>query len=306
MLSDSSTRIPHYNGLYGELNTAHSAEYVFSELIATRSKTFGWVIRPHIHTRLFQVFCVESGTLIFQGGTEEVLFAGPGVILVPPSVLHGLTYHPDIEGRILTFSDRLVEDVRLDGVEMAHVFSGPIVITQVEDIASFTRLWDLICQLDEELFSDRPAKKQMLQTYLTQLLIMIHRMRPSGPSAAVPVSPALSHFRRFQQLIRTTQYPRSIESFADELHMTAVHLNRICKTVAGQPALQIVQTYLMEEAQKYLIYTSQSVSEIAYLLRFEYPNYFAKLFRKHTGMSPSSFRVAARRQGEMVHPEELP
>lgn len=62
-----------------------------------------------------------------------------------------------------------------------------------------------------------------------------------------------------------------------------MHLNRICQAVVGKPALQLVQEQQVQEAQKYLRYTSYSVSEIAYLLKFEYPNYFARLFKKHTG-----------------------
>jgi AraC family transcriptional regulator, transcriptional activator of pobA len=73
-----------------------------------------------------------------------------------------------------------------------------------------------------------------------------------------------------------------------------VHLNRICQNVVGKSALQVVQEYLIEESKKYLEYTSHSVSEIAYLLKFEYPNYFAKLFKKQTGISPTEYRELKR------------
>ena len=46
----------------------------------------------------------------------------------------------------------------------------------------------------------------------------------------------------------------------------------------------------MGEATIFLQYTTYSVSEIAYLLHFEYPNYFARFFRNHTGFSPTEFR----------------
>jgi AraC family transcriptional activator of pobA len=67
-------------------------------------------------------------------------------------------------------------------------------------------------------------------------------------------------------------------------------LNRICKAVAGKSAIELVHQNIISEAQKYLLHTSYSVSEIAYLLKFEYPNYFAKLFKKYVGMSPIEFR----------------
>ncbi|RYF69406.1 MAG: AraC family transcriptional regulator [Cytophagaceae bacterium] len=82
----------------------------------------------------------------------------------------------------------------------------------------------------------------------------------------------------------------SIVQLADELAITPVHLNRICQAIAGKSASQLVQEHVLSEACKYLIYFSYSLSEIAYLLHFEYPNYFARFFRKHTGLSPTEFR----------------
>jgi AraC family transcriptional regulator, transcriptional activator of pobA len=77
---------------------------------------------------------------------------------------------------------------------------------------------------------------------------------------------------------------------ADELAITPVPLNRICRLVAGKSASQLMQDHILDEACQYLTYTSYSVSEIAYLLHFEYPNYFARFFRKHTGTFPTEFR----------------
>ncbi|MCP1383768.1 helix-turn-helix transcriptional regulator [Runella sp. S5] len=104
----------------------------------------------------------------------------------------------------------------------------------------------------------------------------------------------MSHFRRFQKKIKEANYPKSIPEFAAELNITPIHLNRICRSVSGHSAIQLVHRYLIGEAQKYLTHTSYSISEIAYLLKFEYPNYFAKLFKKYTGLSPVEFRKKQR------------
>lgn len=106
---------------------------------------------------------------------------------------------------------------------------------------------------------------------------------------------SLSYFRKFQQSIRASEYTKSIPEFAEELHITPVHLNRICKAVAGKSAIELVHQNIIAEAQKYLLHTSYSISEIAYLLKFEYPNYFAKLFKKYTGFSPNEYRKKDRK-----------
>jgi len=82
----------------------------------------------------------------------------------------------------------------------------------------------------------------------------------------------------------------TVKNVAVKLGITTVHLNRICNTVAGKSAGQMMDEHLIEESKKYLSYTSYSISEIAYLLKFDYPNYFARFFKKNTGVTPLQFR----------------
>ena len=94
----------------------------------------------------------------------------------------------------------------------------------------------------------------------------------------------------FIQSVKTSHQPKSIPEFAKELNITAVHLNRICNQVRGKSALLIVQEHLIEQAKNYLLHTSYTIAEIAYRLNFEYPNYFARLFKKLNGVSPKEYR----------------
>jgi AraC-like DNA-binding protein len=45
-----------------------------------------------------------------------------------------------------------------------------------------------------------------------------------------------------------------------------------------------------ESAKNILNNTDHSVSEIAYSLGFEYPQYFSKLFKQKTGQTPLEYR----------------
>ena len=97
-------------------------------------------------------------------------------------------------------------------------------------------------------------------------------------------------------LLKKTDANRSIFSLAKELGISTVHLNRICKQVAGKSAMQLVLEQKVEQSKNYLTHTSYSVSEIAYQLNFEYPNYFARLFKKITGLTPTEYRSKKREE----------
>ncbi|WP_406844192.1 helix-turn-helix domain-containing protein [Flavobacterium soyae] len=58
----------------------------------------------------------------------------------------------------------------------------------------------------------------------------------------------------------------------------------------GKNAQDHIHFYLIEEAKNVLLNSNKSVSEIAYSLGFEYPQYFNKLFKQKTGKTPIEFR----------------
>ncbi len=46
---------------------------------------------------------------------------------------------------------------------------------------------------------------------------------------------------------------------------------------------------LIDEAKNILLKPNKSISEVAYELGFEYPQYFSRLFKKKTGLSPKEY-----------------
>lgn len=284
-------QITQFDGLYGEADAQPGGEYLFFELLETRSQTFNWVIQPHTHARLFQLFLVETGDVTFSEATQQRQLSGPVVLLIPPTALHGFVYSPDTKGRILTLSGNLLHQLFPPASALTPMLESVQCIQGFDEPFTASALGQLMAQIDGELFGDQPEKRTMLHLYLQQLFIALYRLWLHDQTTQQrPNSLSLQHFRQFQQRVRQVGAAHSIGQLADELAITPVHLNRICQAVAGKSASQLVQEHILNEARKYLTYTSYSVSEIAYLLHFEYPNYFARFFRNHTGVSPTEFR----------------
>ena len=281
----------YFNGLYGDRDANHDADYIFSELIKTRSETFSWVIRPHFHSRLFQLFCVESGEVLFQGNHIEEKLSGPCLILVPPMAIHGLTYSKDIKGRILTISDSYLEAAFAVHTPILGAINKPEFIVNFTGKQKFKQIHELVLLIDAEIFASRPEQQAMIKALLSQLFINLYRHFNAGQVPGKPDSQYLQHFNNFQKLIKKSGLEKSIAEYAGMLHITPLHLNRICKSITQKPALQIVHEFVVHEAEKYLKHTSMTIAEIAYLLKFEYPNYFSKLFRKYSGLTPLQYRI---------------
>jgi len=281
-----------FDGLYGELNSNPRPDYIFLELIATRSKQFDWTIRPHIHTRLYQFFFIQSGQVEFTGTNIEKRIQTPCVLMIPPNMLHGLKYSLDVKGSILTVSDMVMDDIcqNAPSVQVSFENAHELSFDGIND-PDYVKIASLLEEIRDELFITKPEKEAMLRASFQRLFIFLMRL------CYIKVMPApeegnktLVHFKNFQSLIKKSATPQSIPQFAKQLGISAVHLNRICTQVTGKSALFHVEGYKIETAKNYLAHTSYSISEIAYLLNFEYPNYFARLFKKMTGLTPTGFR----------------
>ncbi|KAB1159426.1 AraC family transcriptional regulator [Tenacibaculum aiptasiae] len=82
----------------------------------------------------------------------------------------------------------------------------------------------------------------------------------------------------------------NIEDIALRLNVSQRYLSDTLKTETGKSAKEHITLFIVEKAKDKLIGTSESISQIAYDLGFEYPQHFSKLFKKQTGKSPKEYR----------------
>lgn len=82
----------------------------------------------------------------------------------------------------------------------------------------------------------------------------------------------------------------TVNSIASELGISPSYLSDMLRTVTGQNTQQHLHERLIEKAKQKLVTTNLSVSEIAFILGFEYPQSFSKLFKSKTDMSPTEYR----------------
>jgi AraC-like DNA-binding protein len=82
----------------------------------------------------------------------------------------------------------------------------------------------------------------------------------------------------------------SVKYFAEQLFLSPNYLSDLLKKETGKNAQDHIHYFLVEEAKNILMSSDKSVSEIAYSLGFEYPQYFSKLFKQKTGFTPVEYR----------------
>jgi len=81
----------------------------------------------------------------------------------------------------------------------------------------------------------------------------------------------------------------TVEWLASKLGVSHRYMRDTIKAETGKTAVDQINLYLVEEAKNLLLAPNASISETAYKLGFEYPQYFSRLFKKKTGLSPKEY-----------------
>lgn len=82
----------------------------------------------------------------------------------------------------------------------------------------------------------------------------------------------------------------SVEDIAKNLNVTPRYLSDALKVETGKTAKEWIHIELLEAAKDLLLSSDATIAEVAYTLGFEYPNYFARLFKKKVGITPTQYR----------------
>jgi AraC family transcriptional activator of pobA len=80
--------------------------------------------------------------------------------------------------------------------------------------------------------------------------------------------------------------------YASQLNITLKHLNRICNEMLQKTTTKVITARIILEAKRMLMDKKFTVNEIATELGFDDYSYFTRLFKKHTGMTPTDFRIS--------------
>lgn len=82
----------------------------------------------------------------------------------------------------------------------------------------------------------------------------------------------------------------TVKALAESLKVSSRYLSDTLKQHTGKTALEHIHLFVINEAKNLLLGTEKNISETAFLLGFEHPPYFSRLFKKVVGVSPKVFR----------------
>lgn len=241
---------------------------------------------PHKHD-FFHIVIVTKGS-----GWHEIDFNrhqvhDGSVFIVKPGQVHDWNLPPDIEGYILEFNRESLDA----NIPISADLTNQILVSKDAVVMKKDELSQLTCNCDEmysEILEEKDLYDICLQSILTTILVdLVRAIGEGNPNKFLSQGVA----ENFQHLVNQFfQQQHDLDFYARKLGLTTKTLTAKVKRTRGKSPRQIIQERFMLEAKRLLSYSHFSISEIAYKIGFEDPNYFSRLFRSHVGMSPVDFR----------------
>lgn len=254
--------------------------------------------QPHKHN--YYEVCFFTG----GSGEHEVDFQthkiiSPGIHFLRPGQVHVIRRGKEYQGYLLVFSEEFF-NLNFQNME---VIPGYPLITQLENgpILNLTQeqyedFFQLILNIKKELVNRDEESDKIIVSFLK---IFFLKLRQNFAKLVTTKNETSSSMRglvyRFNQLIEEnyTQI-HHVKEYAEVLGESPINLNRAIKSVTGKTASEIIIDRLILEAKRLLIYSDLNNKEVAYRLNYEDPSYFARIFRRKTGLTPTAFRSQTR------------
>ncbi|MBE6597802.1 MAG: AraC family transcriptional regulator [Ruminococcaceae bacterium] len=86
--------------------------------------------------------------------------------------------------------------------------------------------------------------------------------------------------------------PLTTKALAEKVHLSEGYFCQVFKEVTGKTAVEYINNLRIDKAEKMLVTTDVSISEVAFCCGFDDANYFSRTYKKIKGETPHSTRSA--------------
>lgn len=262
---------------------------LYVNTFAEHLRHHAFIEEPHRHNSFLLLFFTAGS------GTHDVDFnrykvSGGSVFLLQPGQLHHWDLSEDTDGFVLIYSgeqyglhfgrNRLAEYPFY-----ASAYQHPELILDDGAMRSILPYFQLLVQ---EGLSGKERGRDKMFNLIDCIHIELARRYTNATQRIHPYNAKITQFEmRIEQYFRTHKAP---SFYAQELHISIKHLNRICREILDKTASEMIAARTILEAKRMLADRRISINAIADNLGYQDYSYFSRFFRNHTQISPTEFR----------------
>lgn len=256
------------------------------------------VIMPYSRRDYYKIWIVRAQSSIHYA-TYSINIDRPALIFSNPRVPYSYESNGPQSGYMCIFTeDFLSETNRPISLQESPLFTLGARAVFFPDEPQLAFIGSLFDKIIEEINSSYVYRHDVLRSYVNLIIHEGLKLEPTLHTVA-PHNASSRIANLFLELLER-QFPigspqhalslRKASDYANSLSVHVNHLNHAVREVTGKSTSAHITERIAAEAKALLKHTDLSISDIAYSLGFEYPNYFNNFFKKNTGTTPLAYR----------------
>ena len=290
---------------YSEKEVDSKGRRIYYEIFRDAHMRGAIMSRAHVHTYHELIYIIDGEVTVVLNNLQRIVLAKGDVLFIPPGIIHSSHVSasaPCEFGKTITikFSHHLLfplantmSDIRYL-VNTESAFSGHSHFPA--DSEGATAIAPLIVSIMDEIENKSPCYELALRGYLSVIYSTLVRLvgisddqkdeRTSKVSArnTQAICDALSYIEN------NYREPISLQQVADACGMTYAQLTYLFSKCFVKGFSEYLLDLRLNYAQKLLLKTNKSVTDIALDCGFDNASYFAKKFKAGLGLTPKEYR----------------
>ncbi len=207
-----------------------------------------------------------------------------------PSEVHSWNLSDDTDGFILFFNTSfyLMDTIPKQLFELPFFKLKNKIRQGLLDPKSLKEVEIIAKAIVMENERESQFQKNILRAYLDVLLYKLSTLLNTN---AVEKTIPASLIPELQLLIENYfMQHQPVAFYSGKLNISTQQLNTITKNYLNKTVTELIQERMIAEAKRLLVYSTLTVSEIAYQLNFNDNSYFNRFFKKTESVTPEQFR----------------
>ncbi|MBM6866452.1 AraC family transcriptional regulator [Bacteroides caecigallinarum] len=240
------------------------------------------------------IFCRKGTALIEIDLIPYEIVANTQLIIIAGSIVHNISNSDDFKISYIIFKHEVYDEATAQ-LEPSFTFflkEYPCVQLGEKRINKMNYLVEAMEDFYNEKTNCFRVKilKNNIQSFLLDVYDKTRTLFKIDKSEEVGRREEL--FIKFIHLIHNfCPKEREVGFYAEKLYITSRYLSSITQSVAEKSAKYIIDKHAIQRIKIMLKYSNMSIQDISYELNFPDQSFFARYFKKHTGMTPIEYRT---------------
>ena len=263
----------------------------YANTLSVHLNKYGFIFTPHKHDFFFVALCTKGkGVHTIDFKNYEIQ---PGSLFVfSPGQTHSWVLSDDAEGYIF-FHTKDFFDMNFLAMKIkdypfyCSIYNAPLINLKDQPLRQAKEIFEHIV---DEYTHTYLMKFQKIYVLLGLLYVNLSRSYLPQEQIDKQNLNYLARLRELEDLVEANyKTVKSAGEYADMMHISEKHLNRICKECINKTTTDMIMDRIMLEAKRLLILSGSNVSEVAAELGYFDVSYFSRLFKKRCEMTPLAF-----------------